>query len=153
MAPRQLRQHIKRLDASTPRHKKLEHALREGVGFGNAWYSSQKEHWLGWLIEYDGLGAYGRQTGKARDARYAYNHIQCAPMLFWLAEALDVGDQELDSAFEAVLAAPRRNASQCAALRKVIPWEALAPKLEALSSCGPMSKIARFIGSWRAEPD
>ena len=22
------------------------------------WYKKQKEHWLGWLSEYDGLGAY-----------------------------------------------------------------------------------------------
>jgi hypothetical protein len=103
----------------------LEQALGEGIGFG-AWYSSQKEHWLGWLGEYDGPGAYGRQTGKARGARYVYNHIQCAPMLFWLAEALEVEENALDAAFEAVLAAPKRNASLCAALRRVIPWDVVA---------------------------
>lgn len=66
MTPRELRRHIKRLNPDTPKHKALEHELGEGVGYRNAWYSSQKEHWLGWLAEYSGPGAYGRQ--KARSA-------------------------------------------------------------------------------------
>jgi hypothetical protein len=130
MSPRELRDHIKRLDPSTPRHKELEKVLKEGVGFGNAWYSSQKEHWLGWLAEYEGPGAYGRQTDKqGRDAEYVYNHIQCAPMLFWLIEALGFSDNDLDKGYLAVVAAPKRNASQCAALRKVVPWERVATAL------------------------
>lgn len=139
MTPRQLRGNIKRLPANTPKHKALEQALCEGVGFGNAWYNSQKEHWLGWLDEYDGPGAYGRQTDKPRTAQYAYNHIQCAPMLFWLADALVFAEETLDDAFDAVLAAPKRNASQCAALRTVISWPEVhrhlikAPKPNVLS--------------------
>jgi hypothetical protein len=27
-----------------------------------AWYRTQKEHWLGWLREYNGPGYYSRQT-------------------------------------------------------------------------------------------
>ena len=42
---------------------------RDGV-----WYRSQKEHWLGWLSQYHGPGAYGRRGGDL-DAKYAYNHI------------------------------------------------------------------------------
>lgn len=36
-----------------------------------AWYDTQKEHWLGWLADYDGPGYYGRQHRGAatRDAR------------------------------------------------------------------------------------
>jgi hypothetical protein len=26
------------------------------------WYKTQKEHWLGWLGEYDSSGAFGRKT-------------------------------------------------------------------------------------------
>jgi hypothetical protein len=42
MNARQLRRKIKTLNADTPLHKRLETALEEGVGFGNAWYGSQK---------------------------------------------------------------------------------------------------------------
>ena len=65
-------------------------------------YGSQKEHWLGWLREYNGPGAYGRQTGKTRDAQFAFNHGQCAPMLFWLAEALEMPDARLTLAYSAI---------------------------------------------------
>ncbi|MBM2321021.1 MULTISPECIES: hypothetical protein [Marivita] len=125
LSPKQLGRHIKLLEPDTPKHKALEQVLHEGVGYGDAWYSSQKEHWLGWLREYSGPGAYGRKTGHSRDARYVYNHIQCAPMLFWLAEALDIPEVTLDQAFVAVTSAPARNASQCAAFRNVVPWEAI----------------------------
>lgn len=123
MRPRAFRRRIARLEADTPRFRALEVALGEGVGFGQAWYSSQKEHWLGWLAEYDGQGAYGRKIDPSRDARFVYNHIQCAPMLFWRAEALGFPDDVLDDAFAAVIAAPKRNASQCAAFRRVLPWD------------------------------
>lgn len=122
MRPKELRRRIKQLEADTPRYRLLEVALEEGVGFGGAWYTSQKEHWLGWLAEYAGPGAYGRQFDACRDARYVYNHIQCAPMLFWLIEALGEFEDRLDAIFEAIEAAPNVNASQCAALRKVVRW-------------------------------
>ncbi len=129
MRPSDLRRRIKRLAADTPRHKALEHALGEGVGYGSAWYGSQKEHWLGWLAEYGGPGAYGRKGDAKRDARYVYNHIQCAPMLFWLAESVGIEEDLLSRAFEDVTHAPASNASQCAVLRKVVPWEMIEGKL------------------------
>lgn len=122
LRPKELRRRIKQLDANTPHHRLLEAALQEGVGFGGAWYSSQKEHWLGWLAEYSGQGAYGRLIDPTRDARYVYNHIQCAPMLFWLIEALDDFEDRLDDIFRDVVDAPVRNASQCAALRRIVGW-------------------------------
>jgi hypothetical protein len=39
------------------------------------WYKTQKQHWLGWLKEYHGPGAYGRKTSQERDAIYDYNNI------------------------------------------------------------------------------
>jgi hypothetical protein len=55
------------------------------------WYTSppQKEHWLGWLREYDGPGAYSRQNAD-RSAELVYNHIVCPPMVLWLGEASGV---------------------------------------------------------------
>jgi len=140
MNPATLREYIKTLPADTPLHRELEHRLGEGVGYRNAWYSSQKEHWLGWLGEYNGPGAYGRLTAKRRDAQYAYNHGQCAPMLFWLAEALELPAPQLAAAYAAVTDAPRRGASQCGAFRKVIAW----PNIEAALASRKLRPIARL---------
>ena len=131
MTPRALKARIRPLPEAVPRHRDQEQAIGVGVGFANAWYRSQKQHWMGWLGEYDGLGAYGRQTGQPRDARYAYNHIQCAPMLFWLAEALNADAAQLDKAYAAVLDAKPRGAAQCGALRRVLPWADIAALLDA----------------------
>jgi hypothetical protein len=70
----------------------FEHALtkRDTWSANEVWYKSQKEHWLGWLSEYDGPGFYGRKTNGSRSAEYAYNHIVCPPMVLWLAEASGV---------------------------------------------------------------
>lgn len=148
MSPKQFRRVIQTLSDDLPRYRAIEHQLQEGTGFGNAWYSSQKRHWLGWLDEYNGPGAYGRKIQTGRDAQFIYNHIQCAPMLFWLAEALRFSKVSLDAAEQAILAAPRCNASQCAAFRSVIPWSEIEMKLatvvpgKVLSSC-----LHRLFGS------
>ena len=76
------RRRIRQLDPGTPMHLRLSEALKEGAGFGGAWYTSQKQHWLGWLRDYSGPGAYGRKAKAARGARFVYNHGQCAPMPF-----------------------------------------------------------------------
>lgn len=122
MSPNELRAFIKPLPENCPKYTELEKAISVGVGYSGAWYRSQKEHWLGWLSEYDTSGAYGRKTEILRDASYVYSHIQCAPMLFWLSEALGANSVQLETAFDAVVRAPRKGASQCAALRKTLPW-------------------------------
>lgn len=130
MTPRVLRAHILPLPADTPRHRELERVIGVGVGDGRAWYRHQKEHWLGWLREYDGPGAYNRGSDKKRDAAFVYNHVQCAPMLFWLSEALSVNDGLLAKAHEAVVQSPPRGASQCASLRDVLPWSTVELALQ-----------------------
>ena len=93
------------------------------------WYRSQKEHMEGWLREYGGPGAYGRKGGEGRDAKYFYNHFQCAPGLFWLAEAAGVSPSKLQAAVAAVDAVGSNYARQCAALRREIPWSNVEQKL------------------------
>lgn len=119
----QLLEIVKFLDADVPLHKEMEAILGIGSEFGSAWYSSQKEHWVKWLAEYETPGFYGRQTKTKRDARYIYNHIMCPPMLFWLAEAACVPKLELKAAFRAVIAAKPNPAKRCAALRQHVRWE------------------------------
>lgn len=128
MTPLVLRAHIKPLPEYLPQTKALEEVLSEGVGYNRAWYRSQKEHWLGWLAEYNGPGAYGRSNAE-RDACFIYNHIQCAPMLFWLSEVLETPTDILNETFDAVVAAPNRGAQRCAALRKHLSWEQTSDRL------------------------
>lgn len=149
MKPLVLRAHIRPLQEYLSRTRAMEKAIGVGAGFDGAWYRSQKEHWLGWLSEYNGPGAYGRSEQSPRTAEYAYNHIQCAPMLFWLAEALDAKEHSLSAGFDAVLETPGNGARQCAALRRCIPWPEIERSLinrqyNRVDRC--KIKLARFIG-------
>lgn len=97
------------------------------------WYKSQKEHWLGWLGDYDGPGFYVRKTHAGRDARYIYNHIMCSPMLLYLPEVLGVSIELIRNAYDTVIKASEpKMAKQCRIIRSIIPFELLEPKLENL---------------------
>jgi len=71
MNPKLLRAHIRPLPEFLLRTKELETSISVGVGFDGAWYRSQKQHWLGWLTEYSGPGAYGKQSDKTLSAELA----------------------------------------------------------------------------------
>lgn len=92
------------------------------------WYRSQKEHWLGWLGQYEGPGAYGRKGGEGRDARFAYNHIVEPAMLLYVARAAGVARTRIAAA-RGDAAACRTLMQKSAAIRRVIPWEMVAAKL------------------------
>lgn len=122
---------IARLPPVLPVTARFERALtkqgswsREGV-----WYRSQKQHWTGWLSEYQSPGAYGRKGGDNRDAEFTYNHIVCPPMLLWLAEASGVPQDVLSRAVRDALAASPSLPSKCAAVRRNVPWSSIAPRL------------------------
>jgi len=124
MTPGGLARKIKTLRATRPITARYARTLEirgiwksEGV-----WYRSQKEHWLGWLSEYDGPGAYGRKTQRGRSARFVYNHINCPPMLLWLAEATGVPRATVLAAKRSALLTCRTRGAHCAQIRKVIPW-------------------------------
>jgi hypothetical protein len=92
------------------------------------WYKTQKEHWLGWLGEYKGPGAYGRKGGKDQGAEYAYNHIVEYRMLLWLIEAAGV-EAKLVKAAKSVVDEEKSMHANSAAIRKIVPWEMLASML------------------------
>ena len=94
------------------------------------WYTSQKQHWLGWLSEYDGPGAYGRKSWKGRSAEFVYNHIGCPPMLLWLAEAAGVSKTKVLAAKRSALSARGNRATHCAMIRRIIPWSVIEETLQ-----------------------
>ena len=68
-------------------------------------FGSQKQHWLGWLGEYDGPGYYGRKTWDVT-AEQVYIRIVNPSMLLWLAEAAGVEKSLVARVSAATLAAP-----------------------------------------------
>lgn len=119
--PSALRRSIKTLPASQPETEKLESCLeRRRRRQPTTWYADQREHWLGWLADYDGPGAYRRQSW-GRSAAYVYNHVRCAPMLLWLAEASGCPKEAVRRAARRALT-QQNEGSQCAAIRSVLAW-------------------------------
>jgi len=93
------------------------------------WYRTQKEHWLGWLSEYHGPGAYGRSTRVPRDAAYAYNHVVQSKMLLWLIAAAGINREHVAAAVRAA-ARCKSMAGKSGAVRRVVPWPVLEAALE-----------------------
>lgn len=87
----------------------------------NTWYRTQKEHWLGWLGEYGGPGAYGRKGGDNRDARFAYNHIVCPELLLYLIRAIPLGREQIEAA-EGADQSGATLMERCGLIRKAVPW-------------------------------
>ena len=106
---KQFIQAIQRLEEDEPRKD------------SQVWYKTQKQHWLGWLSEYDTSGAYGRIAHQNRDAKFAYNHIVCSKMLLYLIKAIPLR-QELIDAAEKASENKTTLMAQSGAIRKVVPW-------------------------------
>jgi len=108
------------------RHLPSDEPVTNESGYNN--YTTQKDHWLGWLDPNSGTGTYPRRSGPDRDAKYVYNHIVEPKMLLWLITAADVQKdlvQEATQAAESVSAM----ASKSAAIRKNVPWTVVAEAL------------------------
>jgi len=92
------------------------------------WYLTQKEHWLGWLGQYGGPGAYGRKGGKNRDAKFAYNHIVNCYMLVYLITAANIRPDQ----HEAVIEASNQDLTlqgRSGAIRRLVPWSEVSAVL------------------------
>src|SRR3984885_4841301 len=118
MTPQALGRKIKGFEATPPVTLSFERA-----------YRSQKEHWRGWLSEYDGPGAYGRKTSVVRSAEFAYNHVVCPPMVLWLGEASGVKTSLIMQAKKSALGASRKLQGKCAAIRRIVPWSKIEESL------------------------
>jgi hypothetical protein len=91
-------------------------------------YTTQKDHWIGWLNPAAGTGTYSRRTGHGATARLIYNRIVEPQMLLWLAEASGVEDDLVSAACYAA-ARTARFGSKAAAVRKILPWSVVADAL------------------------
>jgi hypothetical protein len=131
MSPRTLAAKIRNLSARPRITTQFERILRNrGLWNRNGvWYTSQKEHWLGWLSQYDGPGYYKRKNHN-HQADFAYNHINCPPMVLWLGEASGIPKAKILAAKKAALSASPALPAQSAAIRKVIPWELIEARLK-----------------------
>jgi hypothetical protein len=135
MTPKVLRSRIAKLPPTTPITMSFERTLRRaGIwGLSKVWYSTQKEHWLGWLAEYDGPGFYSRVQWD-RPAQFAYNHIVCPPMVLWLGEAVGVPEPIVHQARRAALTAGPSLAAMSGAIRRNIPWSLIESRLHAVQT-------------------
>src|SRR5688572_29171211 len=130
MTPEALRRHVRKLREAQPITESLERSLSRVQPSGRpTWYCSQKEHWLGWLGDYDGPGFYGRRDWD-RSAAFVYNHINCAPMVLWLGEALAMPKAALRAAASEALDAGPGPGSRSAAIRRILPWIELEQRLK-----------------------
>jgi hypothetical protein len=127
MTPQQLRRKIQDLESEPPLTVAFERELAESTAsLRKAWYSHQKEHWLGWLKEYDGPGYYGRQSWDITAER-VYNRVVNPAMVLWLGESAGISTAQVKSAVAAAKSAGPKFAAQCGAIRRVIPWSDIEP--------------------------
>lgn len=94
-------------------------------------YTTQRDHWLGWLGVGNGTGSYERSSETR--AKVVYNRIVEPKMLLWLIEAAKVDPARLKQATEGASAA-----------------SALAGKSKAIRLSVPYSVVADAIWSSRA---
>jgi len=82
-----------------------------------------KDMWVAWLLQYGTPGYYNRK-GSSYDARFAYNHLQNAGALLWLAEAAGVEAHAVLAA-RAAVSEKESPAAQAAAVRQHVPWSTI----------------------------
>lgn len=87
--------------------------------------SERREQWLRWLNEYDEPGYYNRLPNMNRSAKFAYNHMSSPGMLLWLIQAARVKKGLVELAESDYNRAPDNVHTQCAAIRKRVPWDVL----------------------------
>lgn len=95
-------------------------------GYNN--YSTQKDHWLGWLDPHSGTGTYPRAHKPGRTARDVYNRIVEPKLLLWLISAAGVPHELVAAASRAADSAAAL-ASKSAAVRRTVPWEVVVEAL------------------------
>jgi len=122
--PAELRRAIRKLSPASPVTDRFSARWRKQGGgqqeCKEVWYKTQHEHWLGWLAEYNGPGAYNRKVVK-RSAEYVYNHVVNPQMLAYLAEAAGVHRFLLRKAINEALAKRGSMSAMSSVISRHIP--------------------------------
>lgn len=87
------------------------------------WWSSQKEHMIGWFRSQrtKGSGSYSRNNPNT-SARTTYNRLLCPAAFIWIAEALGEEPHVIQAAVDAALNEPNAR-KRPGLVRKYLPWE------------------------------
>jgi len=85
------------------------------------WYTTQNQHWLGWLDNYNTVGAYGRKPGMNRDAKFAYNHVVCPELLLYLIKAINIPPDLIELAEQAYQSG-MTEMEKSGKIRKIVSW-------------------------------
>ena len=110
---------VRRLRAATP----ISDRLSKGG------YDTHKDHWIGWLEEYDGPGFYGRSNWKV-DARAVYQRLNNGHMIVWLNEAAGEGAGPIRTTIRQMkLRGNGRKQTEAKIARARHPWESVAALL------------------------
>jgi hypothetical protein len=132
MTPKQLRQRILKLPVSAPVTEAFEARLAETTtSLREAWYENQREHWLGWLKEYDGPGYYGRSNWEV-NARSVYNRVGNPAMVQWLGEAAGIPTSTVKKAASEAMKLRGSFSRQCGAIRSQITWDMIEDRIKAV---------------------
>jgi hypothetical protein len=126
---------LRRLVAGFPEKPKrtvaLEQKIQIGAGFHNKWYSSQKEHWLGWLSL---KARENEMDGKSFQPPRIWSGLKCSPMLFWLAEVGRADGETLDQLEAVSIAAAQIRPNDVnphgVEFRKILSWNGVVALLE-----------------------
>jgi len=89
---------------------------------------NRKKQWRRWLGTYE-EPEYPRRKDSNRTAQFVYNHLLVPEWVLWLGEASGVSETVVRNAMKAACSVQPNRATQCAAIRKIIPWKIIEYKL------------------------
>jgi len=120
---------IRKLPAEAPVTERFDRDLRASGALNDGpSYKNHKEHWLGWLRDYGGPGAYGRQPNE-RTAQEIYNRVVNPAMVLWLGEACGVPVATVKKAANAGRTLDSTLSGKAGGVRKIIPWSLIEDRL------------------------
>jgi hypothetical protein len=109
--------------------RRLPATMPESDALYKSGYETHKDHWVGWLSEYDGPGFYGRNDWNV-DARGVYQRLNCGPMIVWLNEAAGERPALIRATIrEMTLRGSGRAQTEAKIARAHHPWERAAALL------------------------
>lgn len=110
---------VRRLPAHMPQSDRLP--------FGD--YQSHKDHWIGWLSEYNTEGAYGRTDTAVSDARTVYQRLNNDRIIIWLNEAAGEAPPIIATAIAMTSRCLGNKQAKAKIARQHLPWERAATLL------------------------